>query len=130
MVLGWNRDEGCRFPTSLEPFEQEGELVPELLKRWQHGQLVAEHVLPLRLQFADCRRLAQGNEGWDGHVLYLAFVDENLSDRAGMKRGIMAAKEVDDVVQVSRPPALAHRTELLREHFLERIAAHLSCGCE
>lgn len=91
---------------AIQPAEEKGKLIEEVLKRWQSWELVGEHLGPVAFEGGDERRVDEVGGRWHGDALGRALLLEGLTDQLGVEAEVVAAEQVDDVVEVSGPGAL------------------------
>src|SRR4051794_16736845 len=88
---------------------------------------MAQHVLPVGLQLGESIGTDDVRRGRDGDSFDSALVDKCRANLTRKQSKIVATEEIHDVVQVAWSTSLRHRSQLLREDFLEGIAAHARC---
>ena len=80
--------------SSRNPFEVQ-------LDRRKFGQLVAEHVLPLGLEFLVTRGRLDGSESRNGDLLVPALLFQDVKDDLGRAPRFGSTEDADHVVEIS-----------------------------
>src|SRR6185437_2907348 len=109
------RREILELSGAFEPTEKDRKLIEETPERRQGGKLVGEHLVPVRFKSGDQRRTVEVSRRRDGDVLGGALLRQRPADDLGIKTQVIAAEEVDDVIEVARPGSLGHGPDLLGE---------------
>ena len=98
---------------TLQPIEEDRQLIPERDERREDRQLMREHLVPVALENRSLR-LETGESG-QIHSLERALLTEHVEQHRRCGTRFRVAEEVDHVIQVPRPGTLGKGSHLFPE---------------
>ena len=106
---------------AYEPLKKCRQRAPERIDGGRRRQLMAEHVLPVADQLVTGS--GQRREARKGHILETALLRHDLAHARRYRAELAVTEQVDHVIEIAWPRALAERPDLLPEQLIESVAA-------